>query len=383
MLLPRFERMRTMKQMGRLMGAIAVMATILSGCGDMDNRNADTGIDTDTDRVSQETEKDEPFFPSSYTGGTDKITFDCKLEVPEGFDPWNFYMPEVNGLQCIDQEEAYKIRVGEHTVKDKIEYPKEETGDITDRYYYFLDDGTIIGIDSGYYFHIENDLNSSYTRTSPINEFGTSKEQFSFGSAEDCIEQIKEELAQMSYPVGELKFDWFSVNKKEYEELEKQYIESGLIEPEKKRDAWTDEDNIYEIYAWQEYGGLQVFQQYMTVHLKNAFEEYSKAAVTARYSENGLLSLIASAPYAFEATDEKAVFLPFPEIASRVEKKYDNLLDEKVYTVKRAKLALRVYYDKKQEYAAEPVWYFEVEDNDGKTVVFIINAITGNEIQHI
>ena len=48
--------------------------------------------------------------------------------------------------------------------------------------------------------------------------------------------------------------------------------------------------------------------------------------------------------------------------------------------MERAKLAVRVYYDEKQEYAAEPIWYFEVKDGYGNETVLIMNAVTGKEI---
>ena len=62
--------------------------------------------------------------------------------------------------------------------------------------------------------------------------------------------------------------------------------------------------------------------------------------------------------YILEKTEEKAVFKAFSEIADALVMKYENLLDEKTYSVTRAKLVLRTYYDDQQELAAEPVWYF-------------------------
>lgn len=362
------ERMAVMR-LCKFGGIIALTVIILSGCN---NRK----IYDEAETVVQETEK-EDFFPSSYTGGTEKVKFDCELEIPDDFDSFHFYLPSVKGLQCIDQNEAYKIGVGEHEIKDQIVYPKDSDS-ITDQYYYFLDDDTVVGIDSGFY--LWNDAASCYVRTEPLNASDASKEQFDFASADEYIEQIKNKLECMSYPVDELEFSWFSVNENEYRELEEKYIANGYIEPDKKKNEWTEEDNVYEIYAWQKYGGLQVFQQYMTVHMKSAFESYQKAPVSAYCSEKGILSLTAVAPYAFEATGEKAVFLKFPEIAELAAKKYDNLLDETTYTVERAKLAVRVYYDEKQEYAAEPIWYFEVKDGYGNETVLIMNAVTGKEI---
>ena len=107
-----------------------------------------------------------------------------------------------------------------------------------------------------------------------------------------------------------------------------------------------------------------------------------------------MIDLAVEAPYAFESTGQKADFLPFPEIASALVRKYTYLLDlsgteteEKeteepvTYTVSRAMLALRVYLDEEKTYAAEPVWYFEVQNSStGYLDVLYFNALTGQEI---
>lgn len=46
----------------------------------------------------------------------------------------------------------------------------------------------------------------------------------------------------------------------------------------------------------------------------------------------------------------------------------------------RAKLAVRVYFDESQVYQAEPVWYFEVYDNNSNLEIVLFNAVTGEEI---
>lgn len=118
----------------------------------------------------------------------------------------------------------------------------------------------------------------------------------------------------------------------------------------------------------------------MTTAMSRAFEDYQKAPVSALYTEQGILALALSRPpYIFEASDELLEFLPFSEIADVLIQKYDNLLDEAIYTVTRAKIVLRTYYDEQQQLAAEPVWYFEV--TDGNTAeVMLVHAVTGEEI---
>lgn len=358
---------------------VMAFVVLLSGCKKADGKSGNTLDETQAEINTEKNDSNSEatFFPVSYEGGTEKVTFDVTLEIPETFDPSDFYLPKVEGLQCVDQEAATKIGVGDQEVKDQLMYPKNENY-IADQYYYFLADDTTVGIDTG--FSIFKEAASCYAQAAPQNERDASRETFSFGTAENYIRQIKEMLSAMDYPTEELRFDWFSVNKDEYQELEKQYLAENMIEPDKTKGEWLDSDNVYEIYAWQVYGGLPVFQEYTTTRIGRAFESYQKAQVSATCSEQGILSLTAIAPYKFVPTQEKAEFLPFSDVAAVVEQKYENLLDEAVYTVYRAKLALRIYYDTAQQYAAEPVWYFEARDSDGKETVILVNALTGKEI---
>lgn len=367
-------------------------AVLLSGCNKAEIKTdvavTETGVEIHSDmaaaemkiETNAETQEENlgvPSFPSSYTGGNEKVRFDCTLEIPEGFDPSSFYLPDVTGLQLVDQDAAFQVGVGEQEIKEQTVEPKSADY-IADTYYYYLTDGTMVCVDTGFYSG--NDAASCYIRTEPANERGASKETFSFGTAEDFIEQIKNKLSAMSYPVEELQFSWFSLNKSEYQKLEQSYLADGSIEPDRAKGDWTEEDNVYEIYAWQMYGGLPVFEQMMTTRVGRAFESYKKAPLQAICSEKGILFLNANAPYRFEPTQEKAAFLEFPEIVSVIEEKYDRTLDDNVYTIYRAKLALRIYLEENQTYAAEPIWYFEVEDDNGGVSLILINALTGKEI---
>ena len=158
-------------------------------------------------------------------------------------------------------------------------------------------------------------------------------------------------------------------------------MEDGVIGNENlKADGWTEDNNAYEIYGWQTYEGLPVFPQIMTSLMSRAIENYQKATVTALYNKNGMLTLMANETYFFEHSEDVTAFKPFPEIADALIAKYDYLLNELTYTVTRAKLAVRVYFDESQVYQAEPVWYFEVYDNNSNLEIVLFNAVTGEEI---
>ena len=186
----------------------------------------------------------------------------------------------------------------------------------------------------------------------------------------------------MDFPVEEFQFYWFSLSGEEHAALEQERLAEGSIRAEDvKEGGWTQEDDAYEIYAWQIYQGLPVFPRIMSLNMQVAYENYQKAPVSACFSQNGMQALLAEEPYLLEPTDVKADFLSFEEIADRVIEKYERLLLEEgtVYTVERAMLAVRIY-DEASQYGAEPIWYFEVTNNMTYPEVLMFNAITGEEI---
>lgn len=353
--------------------ALCVLVTVC-GCGK---------TETETEAVTQVKEETEaaekqPYFPSTYTDGTEKVTMDCTLEVPEGFDAYNFHLPEVAGLQYYNAEKAYAKFVEGKEVAEQHEQSAGEEGSpgLT---HYVMADGSIVGI--GSLFNRWLPEASVYQTVVRQSERSAPKEDFAFGSGDSCTEEVAEILREIEYPVDEVKFDWFSTSGADYEILEQRALEDGVIGNENlKADGWTEDNNAYEIYGWQTYEGLPVFPQIMTSLMSRAIENYQKATVTALYNKNGMLTLMANETYFFEHSEDVTAFKPFPEIADALIAKYDYLLNELTYTVTRAKLAVRVYFDESQVYQAEPVWYFEVYDNNSNLEIVLFNAVTGEEI---
>ena len=318
-------------------------------------------------------------FPESYTRGSEHVKFSCELEIPEAFDAENFYLPQASGDRYLDMDAAYQYFVEGKKVAETYLEPSEEPG-IPDDNVYFLEDGTSIFLDGGINYHAPE--SSVLRRVMLESEAGASKENFAFGTGEECTAQLKDTLAEMDFPVEEFQFYWFSLSGEEHAALEQERLAEGSIRAEDvKEGGWTQEDDAYEIYAWQIYQGLPVFPRIMSLNMQVAYENYQKAPVSACFSQNGMQALLAEEPYLLEPTDVKADFLSFEEIADRVIEKYERLLLEEgtVYTVERAMLAVRIY-DEASQYGAEPIWYFEVTNNMTYPEVLMFNAITGEEI---
>ncbi len=356
------------------------ISVLITGCGrnSTENKEKKTEQATITESATVNNDETEDFFPTSYAGGSETVKFDCALEVPEEFEAQNFYLPEITGIQYIDSDAAYANYVEGKEVTETYHYPSDDE-ETPDENIYILADGSIVaisGVDGLQYNAAES---GKYLYVMRATEEGASHEDFEFETGENCVNQVKAALAAVSYPVDEFRFSWFSLSGEEHGELEQAALENGEIDEEDVVGDWTDKDE-YEIYAWQTYGGLPVFHPYMTSALTRAFESYQKATVSSVFTQNGIQTLAANLPYLFEKTDEKVDFLPFAEIAAAVEERYEKLLTDSVYTVKRAKLAMRVYVDQKQKYAAEPIWYFEVVDNNGGIEVILFDAGSGEEI---
>ncbi len=361
---------------------------VLSGCGKSENNGkaSDEKI-AETDIVSSEKEDiqvlDSSFFPTTYVVDADNVRFNCILEIPEEFDAYNFHVPEITGYSYLDLDKAYSTFVEGNVVKEEYHDPPTADYEIAADGY-ILEDDTTIFLNGGITYYKPN--GSTYRTISRATERNAPKDEFDFASGEACVQKVKETLAELGCPVEDYRFDWFSTSGEDYSIMEQRAVDDGALDSRYVNQAgWTDNDNAYEIFAWQMYEGLPIFPQIMTTSEKRALENYKKAPISALFTAEGMLDCALLYPtLVFEDTEEKIEFLPFTEIADVIINKYDELLEEEgtYHEVTRAKLAIRTYYDEKQEMAAEPIWYFEITDNGSSEIsnIILINAITGDEI---
>ncbi len=365
----------------RMVKVIAICMSVMmcmTGCGD-DTKKASTDLNEETDVVSVENGNTN-FFPKTYSEQIGNVKFDCTLEIPENFDALNFHMPKVNGYSFMDNEKIYQTYVEGKEIKE--EYHDQVEADDQNAYdTYILSDDTLIGITGSFLYYRSAD--TAYQNASREDENGAPKDTFRFGSAEDCISDLKSRLKEVGCPVEQYQFDWFSTSGEEHASLEAELVETQMLDSQKrKQDGWSEADDSYDIYAWQTYEALPVFPVVLTMSKRYIGDTYKKAPLTAIYTAQGALSIsLSSPPFAFEKTDEKAQFLPFGDIADVISAKYDELLENEdtVHTVTSAKLVLRTYYNESQRIEAEPVWYFQVSDGTN-TESLLVQAITGEEI---
>lgn len=391
-----------MRKNDKFLISLCLAAALCAGCGQKDAVSTENGADTEstapTDTQTTAASGDmagtalAELFPGSWTGTSDKVTFACTIEAPEGFDPSAFRLPAVTGMQYqwISKDTVYAKYVEGKEIAEEYNYPSETEG-VPDDDIWVLADGSQVCTGGGYGFGITEAAVSKFLYVTRKTEVGASTEDFAFATGEESTAQVKDALEELSFPVDEYRFSWFALSGGEHQELEQAAYEEGTVEEENMLgDAWAGQDE-YEIWAWQTYGGLSVIPEYLTLHMTAAkgAGDYTGAPVSATVTAEGVQGLSASVPYSLKETEEQVEFVPFSTIAQKVEERYDNLLTDTTWTVTMAKLLLRIYQDKSEAYAASPIWYFQVQDDsvDPSSAgdyegldVLMYDAATGEEV---
>ena len=71
----------------------------------------------------------------------------------------------------------------------------------------------------------------------------------SFAPVREAVQAVKQELEKTGYSALELQFDAYPLNHKIMEKMEEQSLKEGLIQEDKRKDAWTKKDDAYLVYA--------------------------------------------------------------------------------------------------------------------------------------
>jgi len=319
-------------------------------------------------------------FPDSYQREFDKLSFNCNLEIPEGFIASKQFKSEVLGQSYINSDKVLAEYINDKEVIEKHEIPGDEKG-MPDSVDYLMRDGSHVFL--GYLFTYGTENSQYYSRIGATMEeyrINHTEDSVDFTTPETCIEKLDEILKWLGCPVEELQYEAYPLNAETMEVEEAQQIQMGYIPENKKKPGWSKEDDAYLITAYQYNNELPIFHERMSVFSKFAFDTADNAPVWAVYSNRGLEIMSVSNIYQVSDTDEPIVFMEFEEIAKVLVDKYDSIIDDSTYEVTRAKLFNMIRRNQNQEYISEPVWYFESLKDGEKPSVVIVNATTGKEI---
>ena len=343
----------------------------------VEEQRMETGQEAETEPTAEK----EPESPANYqrVSESGKVKFDCKVEIPDSFTGDAVHKYLVLG-QCYGDEESILSKYVEG--KEILEQFSSEAHDgIPSRTYYTMADGAnaniggggpVLGSGNSIYYSNARVHDSEYQET-------YSKGQVSFGSRGEAIEAVKQELAEIGFSEFEFRLEAYPANHKTMEKIEAERCTSKEEQAQKK-DEWTQEDDAYVVYGFQTQDALPVFHQWMSVFQSMAYDNIDNAVVSAVYSRRGIEQLRVEYVYYLEDTGETLTLKEFEEIAGIVEAKFENILNESTYEVTRAKLFQMVRLNEKQEYAAEPIWYFEVAEDGASKSVTLVDAVTGKEI---
>lgn len=355
-----------MKKKFFIAGVVCMMVVFCAGCGLKREKKGKV--------VKQEKE-----FPKEYYKKYDKVEFRCKVEIPKEWESQKFYKIIVKGQQYVKQDQAIlEYTKGKET---KETYMNSIAGkDLKEKGFEFQDGSSFVvgtGVSysskySSYYF------NAGAADTDSQVDFR--KKKVDFSSKEKCIAEIKIRMNQLGYHSEEFDFVGYSLNHQIMKEKEKRRIEQKLIEKKEQKDQWTKEDDAYFIYAYQKIERLPVFHEYMSIAKQMAYDSPDAAPVQAVISARGLEDFRVNPVYSFQKRKEIVSLKEFEEITEVVQEKFNQMLNDDHYTVKRAKLYEMICMDQKQNYIAKPVWYFEMIENNTKKEMILVDAETGKEV---
>lgn len=320
-------------------------------------------------------------FPETYEAENENVIFDCQIEIPESVERDGIYMDTVEGYQFAGSDKVLSLFEDGKEIKEQHDSPGSE--EYPSRTTFIYTDGSQISVGRSTSYATE--YVSAYSQvgvySDPVWEQHY-QEQLSFASAESCIEEMIHILDEIGISSDEFQYDWFSLNREQLAELEKEQINNQLLQKEKVYQEWTDEDEIYLIYAFQHDQEIPVFHEGMGMYAAFALDSLANSPIYALYSARGLENLhVDYRIYNLRQMQEKAELLPFEEIARVVDEKYNSILTDTQYVVTRAKFFQMVRRNEDKKLIAEPIWRFEIEEKStGRTRVTVVNAVNGKEI---
>lgn len=111
-------------------------------------------------------------------------------------------------------------------------------------------------------------------------------------------------------------------------ELEEESIQDSYLKEEQRKESWSQEDDAYFIYAYQQNEGIPVFHEQMSIAKSMAFDTPDNAPLQAIYSARGIPSSRSSvlfveirfsiSPYITRAVIALSLSTRFPAVTSTI-----------------------------------------------------------------
>lgn len=333
---------------------------------------------TDIEQENKQNETDGITFSNHYKRDYGQIKADFDVEVPADFDN---EAKKVNVLSrdYIDENIAYTLYVEgknilETHINEASKYARKST-------IYLLEDGE--DVSTGNDFFYSSGEHTYYSELAVADEAWAElygKHEVTFETGEKCIEKVREYIEELGCSTDDFEFFSYPLSYIDLESREEEKIADGLLKSERKKGKWSEEDDAYFIYAYQKAGQLPIIHETMMMGYEFVKDTADMAPIQAIYSAKGLESLYITAFYLMEESEQTLELVSLDQIVDTVIEKYSYLLTDSTFTITRGKLCQMVRKNNQQEYETQPVWYFEITENDSKVSYMLVNAETAEEV---
>lgn len=325
-------------------------------------------------------------FPSTYQSSGENVTINI-----EHIEPSDAYFVEGTAQQMqFNYEEIGKLLIPE---KELGIYEKEAKQMLSAA---MVEDGAhekicMWGKEAFVYYTYQGTqmLNSIRSEKKAGNVYNLSAYEketvFTFGSADEALEETLDTLRQMGIEVDEnYATDIYYLQHDILADQEEHLDMSGNPQKEEYKDDWSEADDAYLFYIHQNYCELE---DYHKSNYDSVYAEDSSAQITVIYGNDGILYLKLQNFSVYERGNKPVELLPFEDIADAVMIYFENILDDASYEVMDAQL---ICDHKKSEVLSAkntlwPVWAFFVKESlpDGSVVYYELraDAVNGRILQ--
>lgn len=348
------------------------------GCRKTDEELADEVLTTETPATDAK-EIDPVVFPAAYTKEMDHVVFNTEIIVNEEVSDHGLYKTTAS-YQTLNKEKAYdllfgEIEIGEHWERDtEMGAEMYYVGNQMHESLYMIKNHLSLTKGAAFNyarhsFHLEGDNYNA--------DLYLTGESFEFKRIDEAYRELSEVLSELDLDITG-KYNCYSLDYKTMEENE--YV--AAVDEEKAReeykDNWTKDDNGYFFAVHQTLQGCTV--QYP---LAEVFRQVcdANAPVQALYTHNGIVYMDIYDLFTFQQSDEPLALKSFDEVADTIAYKFNMILTEDKYEVKRAELFFRPVEGDQESFEMIPAWEVTIrEASTERTLYMYVNALTAEEM---
>lgn len=333
---------------------------------------------TDMQQENKQNQTDGITFSDHYKKKYGSIKADFDVEVPADLNVESKKV-DVLSRSYIDEDIAYELYVkGKNIIETHVIEPSKYAIKST---IYLMENEEDVSTGNDF-FYSSGDY-TYYSESDATDEEWTElygKHDVAFETGEKCIEKVKEYIEELGCRADDFEFSCYPLSHIDLESREEEKIADGFLKSEQKKNQWSEDDDAYFIYGYQKAGQLPIIHETMMMGYQFIKDTADMAPIQAIYSARGLESLHITAFYLMEESERTLELASLDQIVDTVIQKYSYLLTDSEFVISRGKLCQMVRKNNQQGYETQPVWYFEITENNAKVSYMLLNAETAEEV---